>query len=320
MILYTELKKPPLGPLRSASRQRPPYAGRSSSAGGTTGGLGLGLFHARASAESWGGSLDIQSEAGKGTTVTVRLPRAEPPEWFVSQLELEPGGTIVVLDDDTSIHQVWRDRFESAGAKTHGIEVLHFSTPAELRGWVRDKAVRARSALYLTDYELLGHKETGLSLVEELNLGGRSILITSRFEEKDILAECLRLKVRMIPKGLAGFVPISVRPRSQAPDAVLLDDDELVRMNWALAAKDKGVNLAAFKAPKELLSAVEGFPKGTPIYLDSHLGDGVRGQDIAIDLHAKGFANLFLATGHDPESLEPMLWIKRVVGKDPPWA
>jgi len=39
------------------------------------GGSGLGLFLARRLVESAGGELRLQSEAGRGTTVTVRLPR-----------------------------------------------------------------------------------------------------------------------------------------------------------------------------------------------------------------------------------------------------
>ena len=71
--------------------------------------------------------------------------------------------------------------------------------------------------------------------------------------------------------------------------------------------------------PKEFLAAVEHLPKDTPIYLDSRLAKGLRGEDIARDLHAKGFSNLFLATGHSPESLPPLPWIKKIVGKEPPW-
>ena len=153
---------------------------------GKTGGTGLGVYHARSTVESWGGSFKIESEPGKGTVVRIELPRAADP-------------------------------------------------------------------------------------------------VVGRM-------------------------------------AVLLDDDMLVHMNWKMAAKAAGVELKAYKIPEDFAAGREALSKDTPIYLDSDLGDGIQGEDIAKDLHAKGFTNLYLATGHAPESLPPMPWIKQVVGKEPPWA
>lgn len=289
---------------------------------GKAGGSGLGLYHARASAAAWGGSLELRSEAGRGTVVTLRLPQARPPDWFVSRLELEPGMPVVVLDDDASIHQVWQGRFDSLRAREHGLSVLHFSTTAEVRGWAGEDPDAARRALYLTDYELAGSRETGLDLVAGLGIGERSVLVTSRFEEAGILADCQRLKVRLIPKGLAGFVPVSIAAagtRRRGPDAALLDDDALVRKNWAAAAGSRGLELAAFAEAAELLAAAAGWPRDTPIYLDAKLGGGRRGEDVARDLHAQGFTELYLATGYDPDSLPAMPCIRKVVGKAPPW-
>ncbi|MFA5137725.1 MAG: HAMP domain-containing sensor histidine kinase [Elusimicrobiota bacterium] len=287
---------------------------------GKAGGSGLGLYHARSCAESWGGRLTIESEEGKGTVVAMELPRAVPPEWFVPRLELPAGSSVAVLDDDASIHQIWQGRLESQRAKEHGIEVAHFSTPEGLRQFLASNSAKARAALCLVDYEFVGHKETGLGLIEELDICQRSILITSRAEEDGILAECRRLGVRMIPKGMAGFVPISIAPQHGTPDAVLLDNDTLVHMTWKIAAESKGMNLLCFRTAQELLGEAERLPKDTAIYADSELGDGVRGEDVAKELHARGFTRLYLTTGHSPDTFAPMPWISRVMGKEPPWS
>ena len=299
---------------------------------GKAGGSGLGLYHARTTVESWGGSLNITSELGKGTTVTIKLPKASAPEGFVAVLRLPPGRPVVVLDDDATIHQVWDGRFESARIKEHGIEAIHFSEPDKLRNWVKNNTAKAEKAVYLFDYELLGYKETGLSLAEELGICGKTISVTSRCEEKRIIDECKRLKVRMIPKGLASLVPITIQksdakpeavPSSGQVDAVLVDDDKVARMSWELVAEAKGVKLVIFDNPADFLAQIGRFPKETPIYLDSELDDdeenGVKGENIAVDLHNKGYTNITLETGYMPEKFAHLPWLK-VIDKTPPWS
>ena len=40
---------------------------------------------------------------------------------------------------------------------------------------------------------------------------------------------------------------------------------------------------------------------------------------LAKELHAQGFLNLYMATGHPAERFASMPWIKEVRGKSPPW-
>lgn len=291
--------------------------GRRGETHGKAGGSGLGLFHARTTAESWGGSLAITSAPGKGTTVTIKLPSAEAPAYFMSELKLTPGRPIIVLDDDAGVHQLWRGRFESTRISEHNIEDHHFSEPRQLLAWVEANPDKAGKAVCLFDYELAGFKETGLSLAEELGLCARTILVTSRSEEPRIIAECIRLGVGMIPKGLADFVPLTIGAAVPAL-AVLIDDDAIVHMNWEDAAAHAGVKLKAFKSPAEFLADLEAFPKDTPIYIDSELGEDIKGEDIAVGLKEKGFTNLRLATGHPPERFAHLPWLK-VMGKESPW-
>jgi len=100
---------------------------------------------------------------------------------------------------------------------------------------------------------------------------------------------------------------------------VLLDDDMLVHMNWKLAAKAAGVGLKAYKTPKDFAAGIETLPKDTPVYIDSDLGSDIKGEDIAKDLHEKGFTDITMATGHAPEKFAHLPWLK-VAGKEPPWS
>lgn len=286
-------------------------------------GTGLGLYHARTAVESWKGSLELRSEVGRGTTVVLRLDRAAPPAWFVSELPLPPGTAVLILDDDASIQQVWQGRLDTLGASAHGIEAVHLSTPTQFRLWVKSQVAGVRNVIYLLDYELSGYPETGLSLAEELGIGGQAILVTSRFEEPRILDGCRRLGTRLIPKSLAGLIPICVDRPASRPEpgaAVLIDDDPLVRMNWTVAAKRAGKALKAYPDAASFVKEAGDCARDTPIYVDSDLGEGIKGEEAAKELLALGFTELRLATGHDPASFPPLPHIKAIRGKEPPWA
>lgn len=125
-------------------------------------------------------------------------------------------------------------------------------------------------------------------------------------------------------------LPQAARPGSPAPEnadsppaaggrwAVLLDDDALVHLNWKMAARSAGINLSSYKKAGEFLAAAGTLPKDTPVYIDSELGGGVLGEDIAKDLHEKGFSDITMSTGHSPERFRLLPWLK-VSGKEPPW-
>ncbi len=128
------------------------------------------------------------------------------------------------------------------------------------------------------------------------------------------------LKIESKPgKGTAVTISLSAASRSAAGlQAVLLDDDALVHMNWKLAAKTAGAELKAYKTPEDFAAGIESISKDTPVYIDSDLGNGVKGEDIAIELNNKGFTNITMATGHGPEKFAHLPWLK-VTGKEPPW-
>ena len=174
-------------------------------------GSGLGLFHARTSCEAWGGNLSIKSQLGVGTTVSISLPRSNPPPWFVSQLSLTSNSIVVVFDDDTSIHRIWQGYFDAKRVHSRGISIIHISTPNEFKQWVTENKVAEKGVLYLVDFEFMGFNETGLDLIESLGINANSILVTSRYEEKKVQERCSVLGVPLIPKGMAGFVPLVIR-------------------------------------------------------------------------------------------------------------
>jgi len=247
------------------------------------------------------------------------LPQSPAPEWFVSELALIPGQVVVILDDDTSIHHIWQGRLDSwrsAGM----VQTVHFSLPQEFRKWVDEDTIRAQNALYLLDYELLGYSESGLKLSEELGLGKQTILVTSRYEEPTILEGCRKLQARMIPKGLAGLVPIRIgKTVANQFDAVLIDDDSLVHATWRISASKLGKKLQTFSTIKAFITQADTIDRQTPVYVDVELDEGHRGDMESVQIYRLGFNKIYLATGHEPEAFSELKHISGVVGKEPPW-
>jgi signal transduction histidine kinase len=110
-------------------------------------------------------------------------------------------------------------------------------------------------------------------------------------------------------------------PEAVPDDApcVLIDDDPLVRKTWEVAAKAAARAFTAFPSVDAFLAASDRFPPSTRVYLDSDLGGGLRGEVLAAELHARGYRDVTLATGHAPEEFAGNPYLKAVIGKDPPW-
>ncbi len=178
---------------------------------GKPGGSGLGLAHAKEFAARSGGRIAIESEPGAGTAVRILLPRAEAPEWFARDLRLDAGATVIVVDDEQTVHQVWKNRIETGGGNERGILVRSFFSPEAVRVFCREEFLDLEDPVFLVDYEISGPGgTTGLDLISGLGIESRSCLVTSHYAEPEIIAECVRRGVRMIPKSMSGFVPIRI--------------------------------------------------------------------------------------------------------------
>jgi response regulator of citrate/malate metabolism len=135
------------------------------------------------------------------------LPREMPPPWFVSNLILQHDSKVIIFDDDQSVHQIWKERIDSINST---VQMIHITTPMELRKLYGKNFSELDNAIFLMDYEILNSQVTGLELIEELNIQLQSILVTSRYDEPRIRDVCDRLKVKLIPKSMSGFVPIDI--------------------------------------------------------------------------------------------------------------
>lgn len=180
--------------------------------GNSLSGSGLGVYHAKKTVEDVGGKMSVESQVGVGTVVSLELEKIKPPTWFVEHLELSPNSTIVTVDDDLSIHQLWKDRLFPL-LENLNIQLFSFTSANEFKAWVKnsDNNEKRNSPSYLVDFEFINQDTNGLDLIEELHIASESILVTSRFDEVGIINRCSNLGLRLIPKAMTGIVPIKVR-------------------------------------------------------------------------------------------------------------
>jgi signal transduction histidine kinase len=187
-------------------------------------GSGLGLYHARQSLEAWGGKLEILPSNGAGTIMKLLIPHAETPIEFLEQLELSLKSTVVVLDDDSSIHSLWKSRLDSEGLIFQGVRLLCFSNVIDFKEWFLNLSNHSdiSSTQFLIDFNLQDPASTGLQVISDLGIESKSILVTSQFSDSAVQKRCQELQIKIIPKFLAGLLPIKVSIAGSLPSALPL--------------------------------------------------------------------------------------------------
>jgi signal transduction histidine kinase len=286
---------------------------------GKVGGTGLGLHNAKEILGQWGGTIAVESKPGRGTKVTIGLRLAKPPQWYVPVVLLHKQMRVVVLDDDESIHHVWRRRFSEIATGASPIEVMSCQSADQLEGWVQRNG--KNDTVFLIDFELIRQGRTGLEMVEALGIAENSILVTSRYSELELQERCAKIDLRIIPKTLASIVPIRIQPRAeQNRRFVLVDDDVRIQALWKAEARRVGKDLVVYGSPDELLSEIETFNcESTWIYIDSNLRADMSGEELCRIVRQMGFEKVFIASGYSEERFKDIWWITGATGKFPPF-
>jgi signal transduction histidine kinase len=255
-----------------------------------TTGLGLGLYSARSLCEAAGGKLDISSQVGVGTTVTLKLPQSKSPKWFTGQIKILQNHKVVLIDDDETIHRFWQMRL-----KDRPLHRFYSGEDLKLKDLASDS-----DCLFLVDYQLGASLPNGIDVIKSLKIQGRSILVTSRFDDPAIQKIANEMDLKIMPKQLLGTLDFNgsaeVAKKQNGIDLVLIDDDSLIHQMWEMDAKDENLSLSIFDTVEKFLAA--GVPKETPIFLDQHLGNGVLGTKVASQIWDRGYSKIHLASAY----------------------
>ena len=105
--------------------------------------------------------------------------------------------------------------------------------------------------------------------------------------------------------------------QDQLRKVVLIDDDELLHMSWMRYCKKNSIGLSAYSSIENFINNSHGYPKDTSIYIDSNLGDGIKGEIESEEIFKLGFSNLYMATGYEKDSIQKPAWIKEIYSKSP---
>jgi signal transduction histidine kinase len=168
-------------------------------------GSGLGLYHARKTMLEHQGRIEIESRPGQGTRVELDLPRSNPPLWFADKFSLGDIQTIVVCDDDRSIHALWREKLKGFKGP-----LLHFFTLAEFEKCSSLNEESKNTSFFLIDFDIAGLEKTGLDLIINHNLAQRSFLVTSRFDDPTLQSKCAENSIRILPKLFLRMIPLII--------------------------------------------------------------------------------------------------------------
>jgi FixJ family two-component response regulator/anti-sigma regulatory factor (Ser/Thr protein kinase) len=270
-------------------------------------GHGLGLTQVWETLEHNHGEMHIASEPGKGTTITLTFPRAIAPDWIAEEIALRKHDTVIILDDDTSIHGAWRARFEDILNEHKSIGLKHFHQGKEALEYIQSLTPDEKNNIFLlSDYELLMQELNGLHVIGQSKID-RSILVTSHYVDPLVQNEAAKTGTKILPKQLASEVIITITENNtnntttggaEKIDAVIVDDDRSFINALVLSAFDDDEITEEYTNPEHFLNNVDKYPKDTRIYLDNNYATSkLKGLDVAKELHERGYTQLYLLSG-----------------------
>jgi PAS domain S-box-containing protein len=283
-------------------------------------GYGIGLTQVRDTLALCRGELIVQSNPGEGTRVRLDCPRTHLAPWLADSINLNIDDTLVVVDDDESMHRAWKAHFGQleAAKETDGSEgsgqfkvdwlrknSIHFRQGQEAIDYINNRQDKSK-ILLLTDYELLNQSVDGVDVIKQTDVQ-RVVVVTSHYDDKQLRDYIIGKNVKVLPKQLAWQVPIKLRmqtladtrlPASQT-NIVIVDDDRNFTNGFLLCFQKSDKPIDAYNRPEDFLDKLPSYSKETRIYLDNNLASGAKGLDVAEHLYRAGYKNLFLLSGQE---------------------
>ncbi len=155
-------------------------------------GTGYGLYHAKKFIESWGGDISLSEAEEASTEFVITLPL-----WQTPQMRLEHTGGVVVLDDEDSIHQMWRNKVSRLNPSA---TVRSFKTYADLYNWF-ESCDDAHRYIFLIDSDFGDENMPGEKVIDELGINESAFLVTNHYNKPALVQWCDERAIGVVPKA-----------------------------------------------------------------------------------------------------------------------
>lgn len=282
------------------------------------GGYGIGLSQVSETLQRNNGNVSIDSKIGKGTKFILKFPLVESPSWLARNIDLYKDDTVVILDDDASIHGAWEARFVNYADI---IKLQHFSSGEETINFINNFTDKNKIFL-LADFELLKQNLNGLQVIEQTEVD-RAILVTSHYANNEVHNLAMQHGVKILPKQLASDVEININVRNKDKskthkkiDVVIIDDNEMFADSVAALLQHQNKLVDKYYDPYEFLKNINEYSNETIICMDNDFRSNITGIELAKKLHQDNFTKLYLLSGTDFNNAKIPKYLKVILKTD----
>lgn len=242
------------------------------------------------------GKIRINS-CDERTCVTLEFPVADCPDWMAKCITVHDGDTIVVLADDQLIHDEWDLCF-----KTENITMQHCASNEEAIAFI-DKFTSKNRLFFLADFDLINKESNGLQILWQTLMQEQAIFMTSSYSDQGILEFAHKVGVQILPKQLIAKIPYTIVKTEREvvipaqTGIVVIDDDKPFADTLTTYIKNKHLAVQTYYNPYDFLKDLSRYAKSVKIIIDNSLGANLTGLEIAKQLHASDYNNIYLITG-----------------------